>query len=162
MAFNFGKLGAMAITPPQSLDDISREILRHLAGDGRLSFRELGERVGLSAPAVTERVRRLERDGVIRGYRAVIEPAALGYPMLVVVRVHSAGPRAAGVDQLAIDLPEVVECHRVTGSESHVLRVRVRDMAHLNEIVERFWEYGDTITSVVTTTPVTLRPVPTD
>ena len=144
----------------KEIDSISRHILRELAADGRVSFRELGERVGLSAPAVTERVRRLERDGVITGYRAVIDPRAFGFPMLVVVRVHSAGPRAAGVDELARAMPEVVECHRVTGSESHVMRVRVRDMEHLNEIVEQFWEYGDTITSVVTTTPVEVRPVP--
>ena len=146
----------------KEMDSISRQILRELAADGRVSFRELGDRVGLSAPAVTQRVRRLERDGVLPGYRAGIDPRAFGSPMLVVVRVHSAGPRAAGVDELARAMPEVVECHRVTGSESHVMRVRVRDMEHLNEIVEQFWEYGDTITSVVTTTPVEVRPVPMD
>ncbi len=145
-----------------TIDPISRRILRELATDGRVSFRELGDRVGLSAPAVTERVRRLERDGIITGYQAVIDPRAFGFPMLVVVRVHSVGPRAAGIDELAKAMPEVVECHRVTGSESHVMRVRVRDMEHLNEIVEQFWEYGDTITSVVTTTPVEARPVPMD
>ncbi len=141
---------------------IDRHILRELAHDGRVSFRELGDRVGLSAPAVTDRVRRLERDGVIAGYQAVIDPCAFGFPMLVVVRVHSAGPRAAGIDELARNMPEVVECHRVTGSESHVMRVRVRDVDHLNDIVEQFWEFGDTITSVVTTTPVAVRPVPMD
>ena len=146
----------------KEVDSISRQILRELAHDGRVSFRELGERVGLSAPAVTERVRRLEREGVITGYRAVIDPRAFGFPMLVVVRVHSVGPRAAGIDELAVAMPEVVECHRVTGSESHVMRVRVRDVEHLNEVVERLWEYGDTITSVVTTTPVPVRPVPMD
>jgi Lrp/AsnC family transcriptional regulator, leucine-responsive regulatory protein len=150
----------MARFEMNDIDEISRAILSELATDGRVSFRELGERVGLSAPAVTERVRRLERDGIITGYQAVIDPCAFGFPMLVVVRVHSAGPRAAGVDELAKAMPEVVECHRVTGSESHVMRVRVRDMGHLNEVVEQFWEYGDTITSVVTTTPVEVRPVP--
>ena len=142
------------------LDRINRRILDELGADGRISMRELGQRIGLSAPATTERVRRLERDGVITGYRAVIDPDAIGHPMLVVVRVHSAGPRAADVDRLARDTPEVVECHRVTGSESHVIRVRVRDVAHLNEVVERFWDYGDTITNVVTTSPVALREVP--
>ena len=144
------------------LDAIDRHILRELAHDGRVSFRELGERVGLSAPAVTDRVRRLEREGVISGYQAVIDPCAFGFPMLVVVRVHSAGPRAAGIDELARNMPEVVECHRVTGSESHVMRVRVRDVDHLNDVVEQFWEFGDTITNLVTTTPVPVRPVPMD
>ena len=144
------------------LDAIDRHILRELAHDGRVSFRELGERVGLSAPAGTDRVRRLEREGVISGYQAVIDPCAFGFPMLVVVRVHSAGPRAAGIDELARNMPEVVECHRVTGSESHVMRVRVRDVNHLNDVVEQFWEFGDTITNLVTTTPVPVRPVPMD
>ena len=144
------------------IDAIGRHILRELSHDGRVSFRELGERVGLSAPAVTDRVRRLEREGVISGYQAVIDPCAFGFPMLVVVRVHSAGPRAAGIDELARNMPEVVECHRVTGSESHVMRVRVRDVDHLNDVVEQFWEFGDTITNLVTTTPVPARPVPMD
>ena len=152
----------MARYEVKDIDSIDRHILRELAHDGRVSFRELGERVGLSAPAVTDRVRRLEREEIISGYQAVIDPCAFGFPMLVVVRVHSAGPRAAGVDDLARRLPEVVECVRVTGSESHVMRVRVRDMKHLNDVVEEFWEFGDTITSVVTTTPVAVRPVPMD
>lgn len=146
----------------KDIDAIDRHILRELAHDGRVSFRELGDRVGLSAPATTDRVRRLEREGIIDGYQAVIDPCAFGFPMLVVVRVHSAGPRAAGIDDLARTMPEVVECHRVTGSESHVMRVRVRDVDHLNDIVEQFWEFGDTITNLVTTTPVPLRPVPMD
>ncbi|MEZ5243636.1 MAG: Lrp/AsnC family transcriptional regulator [Acidimicrobiales bacterium] len=152
----------MARYDVHDIDAIDRDILRELSHDGRVSFRELGDRVGLSAPAVTERVRRLEREGVISGYQAVIDPCAFGFPMLVVVRVHSAGPRAAGIDELARNMPEVVECHRVTGSESHVMRVRVRDVDHLNEVVEQFWEFGDTITNLVTTTPVPVRPVPMD
>lgn len=150
------------LAPTVTIDTISKRILEELALDGRVSFKELGERVGLSSPAVTERVRRLERDGVITGYRATIDPRAFGFGLLVVVRVHSVGPRAAEIDDLAVAMPEVVECHRVTGSESHVMRVRVRDMEHLNQVVEQFWAFGDTITSVVTTTPVAVRPVPMD
>ena len=149
----------MARYEVKDTDTIDRHILRELADDGRVSFRELADRVGLSAPAVTDRVRRLEREGVITGYQAVIDPCAFGFPMLVVVRVHSAGPRAAGIDDLARNMAEVVECHRVTGSESHVMRVWVRDVEHLNEVVEQFWEFGDTITSLVTTTPVPVRQV---
>ena len=115
--------------------------------------------MGLSPPAVTERVRRLERDGVITGYHAAVDPAAVGFPMLAIVRIHSAGPKAGEVDALAEEMDEVVECHRVTGSESHVLRVRIRDVEHLGEIVERFWDFGDTITNIVTSTPVRHRQV---
>ena len=155
-------LGPLFQRYSETIDTISKLILEELQRDGRLSYRELGERVGLSPPAVTERVRRLERDGVITGYQATVDPGALGYPMLAIVRVHSAGPKAAAVDELAEAMDEVVECHRVTGSESHVLRVRIRDVAHLGDLVERFWDYGDTITNIVTSTPVRHRHVPPD
>ena len=84
-----------------ALDPITRRILHELTQDGRISYRELGERVGLSAPAVTERVRRLERDGVITGYTATLDPAAVGSPILIIMRViHAAGrppsPSASG------------------------------------------------------------------
>jgi len=140
-------------------DAIDRQILDELQTNGRISYRELGDQVGLSAPAVTERIRRLERNGVITGYRADVDPGALGFPMLAIVRIHSAGPKSHMIDELAEQMDEVVECHRVTGSESHVLRVRLRDVEHLGELVEQFWDYGDTITNIVTSTPVAHRSV---
>ena len=139
------------------IDTIDQRILDELQSEGRVSYRDLGERVGLSAPAVTERVRRLERQGVITGYTATIDPAALGAPILAIIRVHSAGPKAPEIDALAASMPEVIECNRVTGSESHVLRAWCRDLAHLDELIEAFWGYGDTITNVVTSTPVQRR-----
>ncbi len=139
------------------IDSITRQILEELQTDGRISFRELGERVGLSAPAVTDRVRRLEQEGIITGYVATVNPAALGSPILAIIRVHSAGPQAAEVDAVAESLPEVIECNRVSGGESHVLRAWLRDVGHLGELVEHFWEYGDTITNIVTSTPVKRR-----
>lgn len=141
------------------IDDISQLLLEELQRDARLSYRELGDRVGLTPPAVAERVRRLERDGVITGYHATVDPAALGYPMLAIVRVHSAGPHAGAIDALAEEMDEVVECHRVTGSESHVIRIRIRDVEHLGEVVERFWDRGETITNIVTSTPVQHRQI---
>ncbi len=139
------------------LDSISRLILEELQADGRISYRELGERVGLSAPAVTERVRRLERDGVITGYTATVDPAALGYPIQVIVRVMSAGTSARDIDRLVSDLPQVVECNRVTGKESHVIRAWLPDVQHLGDLTEQLWEYGDTESNVVTSSPVSRR-----
>ncbi len=140
-------------------DVIARAILDELQQNARISYRELGEKVGLSSPAVTERIRRLERDGIITGYHASVDPGALGFPMLGIVRVRSTGPQSHMIDELAEQMDEVVECHRVTGSESHVLRVRLRDVEHLGELVERFREFGDTITNIVTSTPVAHRSV---
>jgi Lrp/AsnC family leucine-responsive transcriptional regulator len=142
------------------LDTISRRILHELTQNGRLSYRELGERVGLSAPAVTERVRRLERDGIITGYTATVDPAAVGSPILIIMRIiHAAGRPPAEIGHRAAALPEVVECNRVTGAESHVIRAWCRDLAHLNDLIEVFTEYGETITNVVTDTPVKRRAI---
>ncbi len=141
------------------LDLISRRILEELQADARISYRELGERVGLSPPAVTERVKRLERDGIITGYTASVDPAALGYLIQVIVRVMSAGTNAPAIDELAANLPEVVECNRVTGKESHVIRAWLPDVHHLGDLTERLWEYGDTESNVVTSSPVERRPI---
>lgn len=140
------------------LDDINRELVDLLLEDGRMSYRELGERVGLTAPAVTERIRKLEELGVITGYRAVVDYEALGFPLLCIIRLNA--PRGAkGVDDVIADIPEVIEANRVTGSESHVIRARVRDTAHLEELLHRLWAHGDSVTNIVTSSPVPRRPM---
>jgi Lrp/AsnC family leucine-responsive transcriptional regulator len=137
------------------LDDINIEILDVLQLDGRISYRELGERVGLSAPAVTERIRRLEELGVIKGYRAVVDYEMLGFPLLCVIRLNA----RRGVDEVIQAMPEVIESNRVTGSESHVVRVRARSTGHLEELLHELWEYGDSTTNIVTSSPVPRRPM---
>ncbi len=140
------------------LDDINRDILDLMQLDGRISYRELGERVGLTAPAVTERVRKLEELGVIKGYRAVVDYEALGFPLLCVIRLNA--PRGAqGVDDIIRALPEVIEANRVTGSESHVIRARLRSTAHLEQLLDQLWEFGDSVTNIVTSSPVPRRPM---
>lgn len=140
------------------LDDINRDLIDLLQQHGRMSYRELGERVGLTAPAVTERVRKLEEAGVIRGYRAEVDYEQLGLPLLCIIRLNS--PRGGqGVDALIADIPEVIEANRVTGSESHVIRVRTRDTEHLEELLHRLWAHGDSVTNIVTSSPVPRRPM---
>jgi len=140
------------------LDEINRDIIDLLQVEGRMSYRELGQRVGLTAPAVTERVRKLEELGLIKGYRAVVDYEALGFPLLCVIRLNS--PRGAqGVDEIIRDIPEVIEANRVTGSESHVIRARLRSTAHLEELLDRLWAYGDSVTNIVTSSPVPRRPM---
>jgi Lrp/AsnC family leucine-responsive transcriptional regulator len=125
------------------LDDINIEILDVLQLDGRISYRELGERVGLSAPAVT------------KGYRAVVDYEMLGFPLLCVIRLNA----RRGVDEVIQAMPEVIESNRVTGSESHVVRVRARSTGHLEELLHELWEYGDSTTNIVTSSPVPRRPM---
>jgi len=140
------------------LDEINRDLIDLLQVDGRMSYRELGQRVGLTAPAVAERVRKLEDAGVITGYRAIVDYEQLGFPILCVIRLNT--PRmASGVDEKLRALPEVIEANRVTGSESHVIRAQVRSTHHLEEVLHHLWEDGDSTTNIVTSSPVPRRPM---
>src|SRR5580765_1656642 len=101
----------------QAIDEIDRRIINELVADGRVSFAELGRRVSLSPPAVAERVQRLERGGVITGYRAEIDPRAVGYELTAIVRVKPAPRQIAKIPELAAEIPQISECHRITGED---------------------------------------------
>ena len=143
----------------ERVDEIDRALLIELQADARLSLAELGRRVGLSSPAVAERVRRLTDDGVIRGFRADVDPRAVGYALSAIVRVRPAPRQIAKVADLARATPEVVECHRITGEDCFFVKVHVRDVEHLEEVIDRFTVFGQTTTSVMQTSPVPLRGV---
>jgi Lrp/AsnC family transcriptional regulator, leucine-responsive regulatory protein len=142
------------------LDETDRRIIGELAKDGRVSFAELGRRVNLSPPTVAERVQRLERQGVITGYRAEIDPRALGYPLEAIVRVKPAPGQLARVPELAAAIPQVGECHRITGEDCFFLRLHLRSIDELSELLDQFLVYGDTTTSIVNATPVPRRDPP--
>ena len=142
------------------LDTVNRRILEELQGEARLSMAELGRRVNLSAPAVAERVQRLERDGVIRGYHADLDPMALGYSVAAVVRVAPATRQLERIRELARETPEVVECHRITGEDCFFLNLHLRSIDDLEEILDRFTPYGRTTTSIIHSSPVDRRPLP--
>jgi Lrp/AsnC family leucine-responsive transcriptional regulator len=139
------------------LDTTDRALLAELQRDARLSLAELGRRVGLSAPAVADRLRRLEASGAIAGYRAVVDPRALGYALGAIVRVRPAPRQIPKVAEVARETPEVTECHRVTGEDCFFVTVRVRDIAHLEEVIDRFTPFGQTTTSIVQSSPVPVR-----
>jgi Lrp/AsnC family leucine-responsive transcriptional regulator len=142
-----------------ALDDTNRRLLAELQADARLSLAELGRRVGLSSPAVAERLARLERDGVIRGHHADVDPRALGYPLSVVIRIRPAPRRLRDVASAAAGSPEVVECDRITGEDCFVVRAHVRDVGHLEELIDRFTPFGQTTSSIVQSSPVPRRGV---
>ena len=143
------------------LDPISWRILAELQADARLSFAEIGRRVGLSTPAAAERVRRLEESGVITGYSARIDASAIGLPVAAFIRIRLAGAesQAKRLTALAGELPEVLECHRCTGDESFILKVRVPSVAGLQKLIDRLTPYGMTSTSIILSSPVE-RPAP--
>src|SRR3982751_6794817 len=120
------------------LDAIDRTIVGELQADGRVSLAELGRRAGLSPAAVADRVRRLEDTGVITGYRAIVDPRALGYALTAIVRVRPAPRQLPKVAELARRTPEVVECRRVTGEDCYVMTTHVRDVEHLEEVIDGF------------------------
>jgi Lrp/AsnC family leucine-responsive transcriptional regulator len=142
------------------LDDTNRRVIAELQADARLSMAELGRRVGLSAPAVAERVQRLEQSGVITGYRAEVDPRAIGYPIAAVVRVRPATRQVPKIPEIARGIPEVVECHRITGEDCFFVKLHLHSIEDLEEILDRFVLYGQTTTSIIHSSPVQARALP--
>ena len=141
------------------LDATNRLLIGELQADARLSLAELGRRVSLSSPAVAERLRRLEEAGVITGYRAMVDPQRLGYGFGVVIRIRPAPRKLAIVADLARSTPEVVECHRVTGDDCYIATAYVRDVEHLERVIDRFAAHGQTTSSIMQSSPVPRRPI---
>jgi len=137
-----------------TLDAKDCDILTRLQANARVTFAELGRQVGLSTPAVIERVRQLEENKVILGYHAQINPAAVGLPVAAMVRITIDGTRLKQFGELARQIPEVLECHRVTGNESYIVQVAVRDTQHLEEVIDSMMPYVSTNTSLVLASPV--------
>ena len=144
----------MTVTAGWSMDDIDCEILAELQTNARIAFAELGRRVGLSTPAVIERVRRLEEHHVIMGYRAVVDPAKVGLPVRAFVKVTVAGDKLQKFAALVRELPEVLECHRVTGAESFMVQIAVRDVRHMEALIDSMMPYVATNTSMILASPV--------
>jgi Lrp/AsnC family leucine-responsive transcriptional regulator len=143
-----------------ALDATSRRLLEELERDARLSLAELGRRVSLSAPAVADRLQRLERDGVIVGYRAEVDPVALGYPIAAVVRVRPASRQLHRIPEIARESPEVVECYRITGEDCFFLKVHLRRIDDLEDVLDRFTPFGQTTTSIIHSAAVPRRGLP--
>ncbi|SCL52357.1 Lrp/AsnC family transcriptional regulator [Micromonospora chersina] len=133
----------------EDLDAVDWSILTELQGDGRLPITELSRRVRLSASATTERVRRLEATGVITGYRAEVDLAKAGFPVLAVVRLKYPGSRHEPLHKLLERRSEILECLRTTGDDCYVLKVAATSMAHLEQLVNELASFGSTTTNVV-------------
>lgn len=139
------------------LDDIDRNILKELQQDARTSYAELGRRVGLTTPAVIERVRKLEDAGIILGYRAEIDTSKVGLPITAFVRMSISGVDYSHIIEVAQQSNEVLECHRGTGGDSFIMKVAVASVEHLQEIIDKLTPYGITTTAIVLSSPVKRR-----
>lgn len=139
------------------LDPIGRKILTQLQQDGRIPFTELGRRVGLSTPAVMDRVRRLEDCGIITGYRATVDASKVGYPIVAFIAVNVVGDFLPRMNKLAKSIPEVLECHRITGANSFILKIMAGSVDELEKLIDRLTPYVATTTSLVLSSLVTSR-----
>jgi Lrp/AsnC family transcriptional regulator, leucine-responsive regulatory protein len=142
------------------LDARNVELIRLLQADPRRPVSELARRIGMSAPAVRERLLRLEEAAVIRGYRLELDPVALGLPVTVYVRVRPMAGQLPKVIELAQPIPQVVECHRITGEDCFIVKVHLDAIENLDQVLDRFLAYGQTTTSIVQSSPVPLRAPP--
>jgi Lrp/AsnC family transcriptional regulator, leucine-responsive regulatory protein len=141
------------------LDSKDCDIVARLQANARVSCAELGRQVGLSTPAVIERMQKLEDAGVILGYHAQINPAAVGLPVHAIVRITVDGGRIQGFAELARRTPEVLRCHRITGPESYLVEVSVRDTQHLEEVIDALMPYVATNTSLVLGSAFAWKPI---
>jgi Lrp/AsnC family transcriptional regulator, leucine-responsive regulatory protein len=147
----------MASGSEKILDEIGWKILRELQENARVSFAELGRRVNLSIPAVTERVRRLEDAGVITGYHAEVDAEKIGLPITAFIRMNIVGDMTPRLTALLKELPEISECHRGTGGDSFIMKVNVASVHHLERLIDRLLPFGTTTTSIVLSSPVAKR-----
>lgn len=132
-------------------------LLKLLQENARLSFRQIGEAIGLTAPAVAERARRLEDAGVIKGYYAEIDHAKVGLPIIAFVHLISNSPQSVAFRKAVHAMPEVIECHCVTGIESYIMKVACTSVPHLEHFLLSTKDYGEVRTSLVLSTQVSRR-----
>ena len=141
-------------------DERNLELLRLLRRDPRVSISELARRVGMSAPAIRERLERLKEADIITGYRLEISARALGYPVTAFVRIRPMPGKLSKIAEIAAGMPQVVECHRITGEDCFIVKVYLESLDSLDRILDKFLAHGQTTTSLVQSSPVPLRNLP--
>jgi Lrp/AsnC family transcriptional regulator, leucine-responsive regulatory protein len=141
------------------LDDVGWQILVELQEDGRVPFAELGRRVGLSTPAVIERVRRLEEAGIIKGYHAEVDPAKIGRGIVAIIRLRGANAETSlRIGRMLANFREVVEAHHITGDDCFSCKIHVASVGDLERVIGELAQHGNTTTSLVLSSPVARRP----
>jgi Lrp/AsnC family leucine-responsive transcriptional regulator len=141
----------------RSIDAIDIRLLHELSVDARKSIAELARLVGLSAPSVAERIKRLEEAGVIEGYAVRINPKALGLPLAAWLRIRPVPGQLHKVAEILNGIPEIVECDRITGEDCFIARAYVRSMEELEQLIDRIMPYAMTNTSIIQSSPVQRR-----
>jgi Lrp/AsnC family leucine-responsive transcriptional regulator len=149
----------MTNDPERLLDETGWDLLCALQANARASFADLGRQVGLTPPAVADRIRRLEAAGIITGYHATVDPAKLGLGLTAIIRFQAAREPFERIFPVLQACPEIIECHRITGDDCMTLTVVVRDVMHLQELIATLAQYGSSNTSIVLSSPLRDRPI---
>lgn len=147
----------MAENNEKLLDDVGWQLLGLLQEDARLSFKELGQRVGLAPSSVAERIHRMEEAEILLGYHAEINLQKVGLPVMAFIRMNTAGQNSARIALLLRDMPEILECYRLTGSEAFIMKVCVSSVKQLEVLIDQLSQYGQPTTSLVLSIPLTRR-----
>ena len=145
---------------PLLADKTNIALLQTMLERPRVTTSELARVVGMSAPAVRERVQRLEESGLLRGCRLELDPALLGYPVAVIVRIKPMPGQLPAIIELARKTPRVVECHRITGDDCFLLRAHIESIDVLDSLLDPFLAFGQTTTSIIQSTPLEIRSLP--
>ncbi len=139
------------------LDTTDRAIIAALTDNGRMTVRELAALIGLSSPSVTERIRKLEDAGAIRGYTIVVDPKVFGLGIAAHVRMRAMPGEVKRLAQMLIDTPEIVEADRVTGEDCFLAKVLVSDVQELETVIDRFLPFSSADTAIVQSSTVVRR-----
>jgi len=139
------------------LDDVGWQLLYFLQEHARLSFKELGQRVGLASSSVAERIHRMEEAEILLGYHAEINLEKVGLPVMAFIRMSTPGQNSARIALLLRDMPEILECYRLTGSEAFIMKVCVSSVKQLEILIDQLSQYGQPTTSLVLSIPLTRR-----
>lgn len=141
-------------------DGKNLELLRLLQKNPRAPISELARRIGMSNPAVKERVIRLEENGILAGFRLELNPKELGYQVMAFVRIRPLPGHLTKVAELAQSIPQITECHRITGEDCFILKLYLKEISSLDRVLDRFLAHGQTTTSIVQSSPVPSRSLP--
>ncbi|MFD2261362.1 Lrp/AsnC family transcriptional regulator [Lacibacterium aquatile] len=140
-----------------SLDEIDARLLAALEQDARQPISELARLVGLSAPSVSERIRKLQESGIIRSFTVDIDTKALGYPIGAMVRVRPLPGKIHLVEKLIQEIPQFIECYKLTGEDAFFAHMLVRSVEEMDDVLESLVDHAMTYTAVIKTTPVKRR-----
>ena len=141
-------------------DATNLELLVLLQENPRAPISQLARKIGMSNPAVKERVLRLQESGILSGFRLELNPKELGYQVMAFVRMRPLPGHLNKVAELAQSIPEVTECHRITGEDCFIMKVYLKEISHLDRVLDRFLAHGQTTTSIVQSSPVPTRSLP--